>query len=255
MAQDSPSSLGGVGILGGVPLHTFGYPHALLICSGLPSHLSKVFSFPTKVLHLLTKGSPRCLIIPETAFHFGLGPCLVPAVCLPLGWLWICVCRAHTQPHLAVVSARLSRIVFCLHGCRKMGAIPPQPRGWLGGVGAPGAVLDQWVGAPALWSLSWDDSLRHAPRAFLPEVSSGVGLQVELLRCLPFRDSLLPSPTVVSPGPSSKCTDFIPCLRVCFGGSPAESSPLCMPPWTVSRGHGESVHVKFPEPGIVLAHN
>lgn len=244
MAQDSPSSLGGVGILGGVPLHMFCYPHALLIRSGLPSHLSKVFSFPTKVLHLLTKGSPRCLKIPETAFHFGLCPCLVPAVCLPLGWLWIRVCRAHAQPHLAVVSARLSRIVFCLHGCRKMGAAPPQPRGWLGGAGAPGAALDQWVGAPALRSLSWDDSLRHAPRAFLPEVSSGVGLQVELqvelLRCLPFRDALLPSPTTVSPAPSSRCTVFIPCLRVRFGGSPAESSPLCMPHRTVSRGRGEA---------------
>lgn len=164
------------------------------------------------------------------------------------------MCRAHAQPHLAVGSTHLSGIVLCLHGCRKMGAAPPQPRGWLSKC-PRSSHRPVWVIAPALRSLSWDDSPRHTPRAFLPEVSSGVGLQVELLQYLPFPNSFLPSPVVVSPRPSSKCTVFIPCLRVCFGGSPAESLPLWVPHWTVSRGHEGSICVKFPVPGTVLAHS
>ena len=157
------------------------------------------------------------LITPETAFYFGLCPCLVAAVCLPLGWLWICVCRAHAQPHLAVGSAHLSGIVLCLRGCREMGAAPPQPRGWLSGVSAPGAAIDQCGSWPQLCGLL----AGMTPRGML------------------FEPSFQRFPVVWS-SRWSFCSTFC---------SPTHFSPLL---WWFPQGHLPNALFSFPASGCAL---
>ena len=172
----------------------------MLLCSRLPLHLSKVFSFPMKVLPFLAKESPRCLIIPETAFYFGLCPCLVAALCLPLGWLWICVCRTQAQP-LGCGLCSSFRNSFKLHGCKKMGAAPSQPHGGLNGVSAPGAAPDQrWTEAERHSPVSAVSQLGRLPEAHPSSLPSG-GFQQGGAPGVHLFGGAFPSPTHFSPHP------------------------------------------------------
>lgn len=103
--------------------------------------------------------------------------------------------------HLAVVSARLSGKVLCLHGCKKMGAAPPQPRAGLNGVGAPGAALDQWwTEAECRGPSSAVSQLGRLPEACSSSLPSG-GFQQGGAPGVHLFGGAFPSPTHFSPLP------------------------------------------------------
>ena len=112
----------------------------------------------------------------------------------------LCVPNPGTA-HLAVVSARLSGIVLCLHGCKKMGAAPPQPHGGLNGVSAPGAAPDQrWTEAERHSPVSAVSQLGRLPEAHPSSLPSG-GFQQGGAPGVHLFGGAFPSPTHFSPHP------------------------------------------------------